>query len=61
MEENKTAAPNAAEPAAPRPKKVRRVGTVAFALLLIAAGILLLVQQFVPDFEIGRASCRERV
>ena len=52
MEENKTAAPNAAEPAAPRPKKVRRVGTVAFALLLIAAGILLLVQQFVPDFDL---------
>jgi len=38
--------------AAPRPKKVRRVGTVAFALLLIAAGILLLVQQFVPDFDL---------
>ena len=59
MEENKTAAPNAAEnaghtapAAAPRPKKVRRVGTVAFALLLIAAGILLLVQQFVPDFDL---------
>ncbi len=52
MEETKTAAPNAAETAAPRPKKVRRVGTVAFALLLIAAGILLLVQQFVPDFDL---------
>ena len=59
MEETKTAAPNAAEnagqtapAAAPRPKKVRRVGTVAFALLLIAAGILLLVQQFVPDFDL---------
>ena len=52
MEETKTAAPNAAETAAPRPKKVRRVGTVAFALLLIAAGILLLAQQFVPDFDL---------
>lgn len=52
MDEAKTAAPNAAETAAPRPKKVRRVGTVAFALLLIAAGILLLVQQFVPDFDL---------
>lgn len=52
MDETKTAAPNAAETAAPRPKKVRRVGTVAFALLLIAAGILLLVQQFVPDFDL---------
>lgn len=59
MDENKTAAPNAAESAgptapaaAPRPKKVRRVGTIAFALLLIAAGILLLTQQFVPDFDL---------
>ena len=30
------------------PKKVRRVGTVAFALLLIAGGALLLAQQFMP-------------
>ena len=37
---------------APAPKKVRRVGQVAFALLLIAAGILLLVQQFVPHFDL---------
>lgn len=37
---------------APAPKKVRRVGRVAFALLLIAAGILLLVQQFVPHFDL---------
>ncbi len=34
-------------PAEP-PKKVRRVGTMAFALLLIAGGALLLVQQFMP-------------
>lgn len=30
------------------PKKVRRVGTMAFALLLIAGGALLLAQQFMP-------------
>ena len=36
------------------PKKVRRVGRVAFALLLIAAGILLLVQQFAPQFDLIR-------
>lgn len=47
MEEIKTAAP-AQEP----PKKVRRVGTVAFALLLIASGFLLIVQQFLPDFDL---------
>ncbi|WP_294805182.1 hypothetical protein [uncultured Gemmiger sp.] len=47
MEEIKTAAP-AQEP----PKKVRRVGTVAFALLLIASGFLLIAQQFLPDFDL---------
>lgn len=30
------------------PKKVRRVGTMAFAILLIAGGVLLLAQQFMP-------------
>ena len=30
------------------PKKVRRVGTIAFAVLLIAGGVLLLAQQFMP-------------
>lgn len=45
MDENVTSS-------APAPKKVRRVGRVAFALLLIAAGILLLVQQFVPHFDL---------
>lgn len=34
------------------PKKVRRVGRVAFSLLLIAAGVLLLIQQFVPRFDL---------
>ena len=47
MEEIKTAAP-AQEP----PKKVRRVGTVAFALLLIASGFLLIAQQFLPNFDL---------
>lgn len=52
MDENKTASPAPETPAAP--KKVRRVGRVAFALLLIAAGILLLVQQFAPQFDLIR-------
>ena len=47
MEEIKTAAP-AQEP----PKKVRRIGTVAFALLLIASGFLLIAQQFLPNFDL---------
>ena len=50
MDENKTTPAAPETPAAP--KKVRRVGRVAFALLLIAAGVLLLVQQFVPQFDL---------
>ena len=34
------------------PKKVRRVGSIAFALVLIAAGVLLIVYQFVPQFDL---------
>ena len=34
------------------PKKVRRVGSVAFALVLIAAGVLLIVYQFAPQFDL---------
>lgn len=34
------------------PKKVRRVGSVAFALVLIAAGVLLIVYQFMPQFDL---------
>ena len=34
------------------PKKVRRVGSIAFALMLIAAGVLLIVYQFVPQFDL---------
>ena len=45
MEETKQTTPTA-------PKKVRRVGRFAFALLLIAAGVLLLIQQFVPHFDL---------
>lgn len=49
MDENKTTSASTTTPA---PKKVRRVGRVAFAVLLILAGILLLVQQFVPHFDL---------
>lgn len=48
MDENKTTSATTA----PAPKKVRRVGRIAFAVLLILAGILLLVQQFVPHFDL---------
>lgn len=34
------------------PKKVRRVGSIAFALVLIAAGVLLMVYQLVPQFDL---------
>ena len=34
------------------PKKVRRVGSIALALVLIAAGVLLIVYQFVPQFDL---------
>lgn len=34
------------------PKKTRRVGTLAFALVLILAGVLLMVYQLVPQFNL---------
>ncbi len=34
------------------PKKVRRVGSVAFALVLILAGVLLMIYQLVPGFNL---------
>lgn len=34
------------------PKKTRRVGTFAFALLLIAAGVLLMLYQILPQFNL---------
>ena len=34
------------------PKKTRRVGTLAFALVLIQAGVLLMVYQLVPRFNL---------
>lgn len=34
------------------PKKVRRVGSIAFALVLIAAGVLLMIYQLVPQFDL---------
>lgn len=47
MDEIKTNPPVQNSPAEP-PKKVRRVGTMAFAVLLIAGGVLLLAQQSCP-------------
>ena len=47
MDEIKTNPPVENTTAEP-PKKVRRVGTIAFAVLLIAGGVLLLAQQFMP-------------
>lgn len=52
MDENKTNAAQTNAQTPVRPQKVRRVGRFAFALLLIGAGILLLVQQFVPQFDL---------
>lgn len=52
MDENKTTADQTAPQASVRPKKVRRVGRIAFAVLLIAAGVLLLLQQFLPQFDL---------
>lgn len=34
------------------PKKTRRVGTLAFALVLILAGVLLMAYQLVPRFNL---------
>lgn len=34
------------------PKKTRRVGTLAFALVLILAGVLLMLYQIVPAFNL---------
>ena len=34
------------------PKKIRRVGSVAFALVLILAGVLLMLYQLVPGFNL---------
>lgn len=52
MDENVNTSASTAATAPEAPKKVRRVGRVAFALLLILAGVLLLVQQFVPQFDL---------
>ena len=45
MDENKNPSASTATQTPEAPKKVRRVGRVAFALLLILAGVLLLLQQ----------------
>ena len=54
MDEMKTNPPVEAAPVAAPPKKVRRVGTLSFALLLIGGGVLLLAQQFMPDTDLVR-------
>lgn len=46
------AGPGAPQPPEYRPKRVRRVGTVAFALTLIVVGALLLIRAFVPGFDV---------
>ena len=51
MDEIKTNPPVENTTAEP-PKKVRRVGTMAFAVLLIAGGVLLLAQQFMPKVNL---------
>ena len=35
-----------------QPKKQRRVGTVAFGLTLVAAGVLLVAKTFVPALDL---------
>lgn len=52
MDENKTTSAQSNPQPPVRPKKVRRVGRIAFAVLLIAAGVLLLLQQFMPQFDL---------
>ena len=52
MDENKNPSASTATQTPEAPKRVRRVGRVAFALLLILAGVLLLLQQFVPNFDL---------
>ena len=52
MDESKTTTATSAPETPAAPKKERRVGRVAFALLLIIAGVLLLAQQFVPSFDL---------
>ena len=58
-QQNQSSAPNGAQaghgapqPPEYRPRRVRRVGTVAFAVTLIAVGVLLLVRAFVPGFDV---------
>ena len=38
----------------PQPQKVRRVGTVAFGLTLVLAGVLLIADLFLPDLSLLR-------
>lgn len=45
-------APAGPNPAPQPPKKVRRVGTVTFGLLLVAAGILLILRALMPSLDL---------
>ena len=48
------AAPAGPAPQQPQPQKVRRVGTVAFGLTLVLAGVLLIADLFLPDLSLLR-------
>lgn len=47
-----TASETAPKTAAAQPKKVRRVGTFAFGLILVAAGVLLVAHNFMPELDL---------
>lgn len=44
--------PPVQNPATQPPRKVRRVGTVTFGLLLVAAGVLLILRAVAPDLDL---------
>ncbi len=54
MEDKTTVNPSAAYDTVPPrpPKKVRRVGTFTFGLLLVAAGVLLLLRSVMPELDL---------
>lgn len=56
-ETNQAAAPETEQATAPEavpnpPKKVRRVGTFTFGLVLVAAGVLMILKILVPSFDL---------
>ena len=54
---NQGAAPQPQDPPAPdpvpRPRKVRRVGTFTFGLVLVAAGVLLILRSVMPQLDLS--------